>query len=100
MPTVNGQIWRLSRARMDLSSDQAAQLLGIAGGSLRQIETGSKPASLALACRAERIYKVPLDELLDGWSTDKKKPKKEPVAPKKRTNGHGNKAPGRKGKAS
>lgn len=78
---------------MDITSDQAAQLLGIKGGSLRQIETNLKPASLALAFRAERLYGVPVDDLL---AEDKPKPppkkaepKIEKVAPDKRTGGSG-----------
>lgn len=81
---------------MDITSDQAAQLLGIKGGSLRQIETGRKPASLALAFRAERLYKVPVDELLVDEEQPQNPPKKEraepkvePVAPKRRTGSTG-----------
>lgn len=93
MPQANGKLWRRCRARMDITSDQAAQLLGIKGGSLRQIETGLKPASLALAFRAERIYGVSVDDLL---AEDKPKPppkkvapKIEKVAPPKRSGGSG-----------
>jgi transcriptional regulator with XRE-family HTH domain len=74
---------------MDITSDQAADLLKIKGGSLRQIETGHKPASLALAFRAERLYGVPVDELLaEDKPKDKPKkdePKIEKVAPDRRT---------------
>lgn len=95
MPKANGKLWRRSRAKMDITSDQAAQMLGIKGGSLRQIETNLKPVSLALAFRAERLYGVPVDDLLDE-SEDKPKqppkkiePKIEKVAPPKRTGGSG-----------
>lgn len=73
---------------MDITSKQAGELLKITGGALRQIETGHKPASLALAFRAERLYGVPVDDLL---AEDKPKdkpqkaePKIEKVAPPKR----------------
>ncbi len=78
---------------MDITSDQAAELLKIKGGSLRQIETGLKPASLALAFRAERLYGVPVEELLaEDKPKDKPKkaePKIEKVAPPKRGGGSG-----------
>src|SRR5216110_67242 len=101
MPQANGKLWRRCRARMDITSNQAAELLGIKGGSLRQIETGAKPASLALAFRAERLYGVPVDELLiDADSPsgpqdpkpnpDKDKPKVERVSPPGRRNGKTN----------
>lgn len=48
---------------MDLTSDQAAKMLGITGGALRQIENNVKPVSLHLAFRAERLYKQVDDEL-------------------------------------
>lgn len=95
MPKANGKIWRRCRAKMDITSDQAAQLLGIKGGSLRQIETNLKPVSLALAFRAERLYKVPVDDLIvDAEDKPKPPPKKaepkiEKVAPDKRTGGSG-----------
>lgn len=72
---------------MDITSDQAAKLLKIKGGSLRQIETGRKPASLALAFRAERLYGVPVDDLLADKPKEppkKAEPKIEKVAPAKR----------------
>jgi len=74
---------------MDITSDQAAELLKITGGALRQIETGHKPASLALAFRAERLYGVPVDDLLVGEDKPKDEPKKaepkiEKVAPARR----------------
>lgn len=56
MPAVNGTAWRHRRAEMDITSNEAAQHLGIAGGALRQIEGGVKPASLRLAYRAARLY--------------------------------------------
>lgn len=64
MPQPNGKLWRRCRAKMDITSNQAAQLLGITGGALRQIETNTKPVSLALAFRAERLYNVPVDDLI------------------------------------
>jgi transcriptional regulator with XRE-family HTH domain len=81
---------------MGLTSNQAAQLLDIAGGSLRQIETNVKPASLALAYRAERLYGVPVGDLLiddENQPTPEPKrepaePKVEPVAPPRRRNGN------------
>jgi len=74
---------------MDITSDQAAELLKITGGALRQIETGQKPASLALAFRAERLYGVPVDDLLVDKDEPEDKPKKaepkiEKVAPTRR----------------
>lgn len=91
---------------MDITSNQAGELLGIKGGSLRQIETGRKPASLALAFRAERLYGVSVDRLLiDADSPtnpqdpkpkpDKDKPKVEPVAPPGRRDGKANRGPRR-----
>lgn len=64
MPQPNGRTWRHCRAKMDITSNQAAELLGITGGALRQIETAVKPVSLALAYRAERLYQVPVSELI------------------------------------
>lgn len=94
MPPANGKVWRHCRAKMDITSDQAASLLGIKGGSLRQIETGEKPASLALAYRAERLYGVTVDDLLVAESDPQKRPrptepqpKVEPVGPPRRKNG-------------
>jgi DNA-binding XRE family transcriptional regulator len=89
MPKVKGNTWRRCRARMDITSNQAAQLLGIAGGSLRQIETGVKPASLALAFRAERLYGVSVDDLIYDEDAPKPPPKKaepkiEKTAPDRR----------------
>lgn len=74
---------------MDITSNQAGELLKITGGALRQIETGYKPASLALAFRASRLYGVSVDELLVNEDKPKDKPKKaepkiEKVAPNKR----------------
>lgn len=64
MPQPNGKLWRRCRARMDITSNEAAKLLGITGGALRQIETNTKPVSLQLAFRAERLYNVPVDDLI------------------------------------
>jgi DNA-binding XRE family transcriptional regulator len=82
---------------MDITSDQAAHLLNIQGGALRQIETNVKPASERLAMRAARLYKVPVEELLaaDDPKPDPKKdkdpePKVEPTAPPPRRNGRDN----------
>lgn len=96
MPKSNGKIWRRCRAKMDITSNQAASLLGITGGALRQIETSHKPASLALAFRAERLYGVPVDDLLVDQETPKEPPKKiERVAPPKRQDTEKTKGPKR-----
>lgn len=85
---------------MGITSDQAAQMLGIAGGSLRQIETNAKPASLALAFRAEALYGVPVDDLIDEAKDDpepkpKPQPKIERVAPPRRQEREPTKGPKR-----
>jgi hypothetical protein len=89
---------------MQLTSDQAANLLGITGGALRQIELNRKPASGFLASRASRLYKIPRRELLRSDDAPqeepkpkpepkkKPEPKVEPTAPPRRKNGKG---PGR-----
>jgi DNA-binding XRE family transcriptional regulator len=64
MPTPNGDVWRHSRAKKQLTSDEAGQALDITGGALRQIEQGRKPASLMLAYRAAELYEVKVSELL------------------------------------
>lgn len=64
MPIPNGDVWRHGRAKKQLTSDQAADALGIAGGALRQIEGNRKPASLMLAYRAAELYDVDVAELL------------------------------------
>lgn len=64
MPKVNGERWRHRRAQLGITSDQAASLLDIAGGALRSIELAIKPASLALAYRAARLYSCDVFELL------------------------------------
>lgn len=69
---------------MGLTSNQAAELLGIAGGALRSIETNIKPVSLALAYRAEELYKQVDEELtvnhliVDEDPQPKPEPKPEP----------------------
>ncbi|WP_134667897.1 helix-turn-helix transcriptional regulator [Amycolatopsis sp. CFH S0078] len=87
---------------MDITSDQAAQLLGIQGGSLRQIELNVKPVSLALAFRAERLYGVAVDELIDESKDEpnktpepKPQPKIERVAPPRRQEREPSKGPRR-----
>lgn len=80
MPTVFGNRWRHLRAEMDLTSDEAAGLLNIAGGALRQIEVGTKPASLALAYRAARLFKCPVGDLVD---TGEGVPDEPPRKPRK-----------------
>lgn len=103
MPQPNGQVWRRCRAKLQLTSDQAAEKLGIAGGSLRQIETNTKPVSLLLAYRAEALYKaaekkLTVDDLIVGEEQqpkpdpDKPKPapKVERTSPPGRKNGNGN----------
>lgn len=103
MPKPNGRTWRHCRAKMDITSDQAAALLGITGGALRQIETNIKPVSLRLAYRAESLYKTPVSDLLAN-DEDKPEPKDdkppepkvEPIAPPRRRNGkHGRTGPRR-----
>lgn len=86
---------------MQLTSDQAAQLLGITGAALRQIELNKKPASGFLASRASRLYRIPRNRLLrsDDAPQDEPKPKPEPkkrpepkvepTAPPRRKNGKG-----------
>lgn len=64
MPTPNGDVWRHSRAKKQLTSDQAGDALEITGGALRQIEQGRKPASLLLAYRAAELYEVDVKDLL------------------------------------
>lgn len=64
MPIPNGDAWRHGRAKKQLTSDQAADALGIAGGALRQIEGNRKPASLMLAYRAADLYEVEVADLL------------------------------------
>jgi hypothetical protein len=87
---------------MDLTSDEAGKLLGIAGGALRSIELELKPVSLALAFKAERLYSCPVDDLLRGdgeqdkpKKDEKAEPKVEPTAPPGRKNGKGGTAPKR-----
>jgi len=107
VPETNGPIWRRCRAKLQLTSDQAAKALGIKGGSLRQIETSTKPASLALGYRAEKLYgdcdvldhPITIDDLLvlsedegepgEVPAPDKKepKPKTEPIGPPGRRDG-------------
>lgn len=78
MPQVYGNAWRHYRARMDITSDDAAALLKIAGGALRQIETGVKPASLALAYRAARLYGCDVSDLVaTGEGVPDEPPKKK-----------------------
>jgi transcriptional regulator with XRE-family HTH domain len=88
---------------MQLTSNQAAELLGISGGALRQIETNVKPVSLHLAYRAEQLYKQVDEELtVDDLIIDEDpkpapkpepkapaEPKVEPTAPPSRRNGSG-----------
>lgn len=76
MPPVNGPTWRKCRVDKDLTSDQAAELLGITGAALRQIELEKKPASDRLIARAARLYRIRETKLQkDG------PPKQEPVQP-------------------
>ncbi|MFL6141620.1 MAG: hypothetical protein ACJ72N_07095 [Labedaea sp.] len=51
---------------MGITSDKAADLLGIAGGHLRSIENDIKPSSWELAYRAARLYSCDVDNLLAG----------------------------------
>lgn len=79
MPKPNGRTWRHCRARMDITSDQAAVLLNISGGALRQIENEVKPVSLRLAYRAARLYKVDITSLV----SEDDEPAPEPTPPAK-----------------
>lgn len=97
MPAANGNKWRHCRAQLGITSDQAGELLGITGGALRSIETEFRPASLALAYRASRLYSVDVGDLIRG-DDDPPKPKPEPevkpkvekTAPPPRRNGKDN----------
>jgi DNA-binding XRE family transcriptional regulator len=91
MPATNGNEWRHRRAQLGITSDQAGELLGITGGALRSIETEFRPASLALAYRAARLYSCSVHDLIRGEDKpDPKKdepkvePKVEPTAPPRR----------------
>jgi transcriptional regulator with XRE-family HTH domain len=64
MAKVNGSRWRLYRTALRLTSNAAAELLGISGGALRQIELDTKPASDELVLRAARLYQCELIDLL------------------------------------
>lgn len=100
MPKPNGHLWRHCRAQMDITSDQAGALLGITGGALRQIEQDRKPVSLALAYRAERLYKRSIEDLIVDEKQDPTpaeperepavEPKVEPTGPPGRKNGKSN----------
>ena len=97
MPAANGNKWRHCRAQLGITSDQAGDLLGITGGALRSIETEFRPASLALAYRASRLYSVPVEDLIrDGDEKPEPKkdrdpePKVEPTSPPPRRNGKDN----------
>lgn len=95
MPIPNGRFWRDCREARQLTSDEAAQLLKISGGHLRQIETEKKPASGMLAARAAKLFRVPKGDLLKTGNPQPKpepQPKKEPTAPPNR---RGTKAPRR-----
>jgi transcriptional regulator with XRE-family HTH domain len=74
---------------MQLTSDQAADRLGITGGALRQIETNTKPVSLQLAYRAEELFKavdaeVTISDLIVDQDRRIDEPKVERPAPTKR----------------
>lgn len=79
MPRVNGNAWRHRRAQLGITSEEAAKILKMAegGGSLRSIERGIKPASLALAYRAARLYSCGVGELLAEDGTPSQPPGKE-----------------------
>lgn len=85
-----GITWRHARAKLDLSVEEAATALGIAAGTLRNIESGQPRAnvSLRLAYRAQDLYGLPLDELAstsEGRPDEPPKtPKREPKAPARR----------------
>lgn len=79
---------------MGITSDQAAELLDIAGGSLRQIETSVKPASLALAYRAARLYRCDVADLIANNEGVPEEPPKQPKpapAPRRRQDTEGTK---------
>lgn len=96
MPAAIGRTWRHCRAKLGLTSLEVAKLLGITHGHLRNIETESRPASLALAYRACRLYQCEITDLVrddekpDPKKDEKVEPKVEPTAPPKRKNGKGN----------
>jgi hypothetical protein len=92
MAKVNGSNWRLYRDALRLTSNKAADLLGITGGALRQIEASTKPASDDLVVRAARIYRC---ELIDLLATED--PATEP--PSRKQDEETNTAPGRDGGA-
>jgi DNA-binding XRE family transcriptional regulator len=90
MPEVNGRAWRHGRARLvpPLTSDEAAEQLGITGGALRQIESEVKPASLELGYAAARLYEYGEDNVhelfrdVEPAQPDKGKPAPKKVEPK------------------
>ena len=91
MAKVNGSNWRLYRDALGLTSNKAADLMGITGGALRQIEASTKPASDELVLRAAKLYRCELIDLL--LATED--PATEPPARKQEK--EANTAPGRDG---
>jgi DNA-binding XRE family transcriptional regulator len=93
MPAAIGKTWRHRRAQLGLTSDEAGKLLSVSGGALRMIENESRPASLALAYRACRLYQCDIDDLIRDddkpppKDEPKVEPKVEPTAPPPRRNG-------------
>jgi DNA-binding XRE family transcriptional regulator len=77
-----GDQWQLGRAELDLTSEQAAAKLRIAGGSLRSIENELQSVSLALACRAARLYGVNVNTLIRSDSTQPDEKPEQPKGPK------------------
>lgn len=79
-----GQTWRSGRARLDLSVEEAAAALKIAAGSLRNIESEQPRATVSerLAHRAERLYDVPVADLVRASSGSEGRPDEPPKQPK------------------
>lgn len=103
MPRPNGAQWRRARASRDLTSDQAARVLGIQGGSLRSIELQLQPVSDRLAHRAARLYRCDVNLLLlpaaeevpDNPPSKEQRPEEHTAPPKRkpRENERGPKRP-------
>lgn len=60
---VNGTKARRLRDRADLTQEQAAVRVGIAGSTLRRIETGGESVHLTTLGKLARLYKVKPEEL-------------------------------------
>lgn len=83
MPAVNGALLREHREyELDLSPDEAAGLLEISKGYLRNIENEYDEPSRRLIGRIARVYRIPRDVFVK--DDPKKDPRGEPTHPKKR----------------